>query len=187
MNVLGISITRTHSPIPKAAPIVLMAASLAVAATGTAYAAWSTQATGTGTATARTMAVPTITAGAASTGTLLYPGLTADGSTAGGDLSLTIANSNPFPVTISAIAPGTGNVTSNKGANCVDGASNPTGVSVISKSANLTGTNLTIPANSSGTSVTINKVVSMSTASADGCQGAVFSFPATGVTLTFTS
>jgi len=170
---------------------VAIAAGAAVAMTGgVAYAFWSATGTGSGSAAAASFVAPTIAAGAAPAGTLLYPGLTANGTTAGGDLSLKISNSNPFPVTITGITAGTGNVTSDKGTSCADGglAANATGVSVITKSSGLTGTtSLTIPASTNNVAVTISKVVSMSTASGDGCQGALFTFPATGVTLTFSS
>lgn len=169
---------------------VAVAACAAVAMTGgVAYAFWSTTGSGSGSAAARSFVAPTIAAGAAPAGTLLYPGLTANGTTAGGDLSLKISNTNPFPVTITGITAGTGNVTSDKGTSCADGglAANATGVSVITKASGLSGTNLTIPASTNNVAVTISQVVSMSTASGDGCQGATFTFPTTGVTLTFSS
>jgi hypothetical protein len=102
-------------------------------------------------------------------------------------LTLKINNTNPFAVTVTGVAPGTGSITSDAtGSTCQDPA-NPTGVSVITKSSGLTGTNLTIPANTSNVNVTINKVVSMSNSSVNACQGATFTIPNSGVVLTFSS
>jgi hypothetical protein len=168
--------------------LIAMGAVIAVTGgAGIALAAWTQTATGAGTAKARTLVAPTVAAGSSTVTSLLYPGLTADGSTVGGDLTLSVTNTNPFPVTITGVAPGTGNTTSDQGAACVDGGANPTGVTIITKNSGLAGTNLTIPANGSNVAVTINKVVSMSAASATGCQGAVFTLAAAGVSLNFSS
>ena len=97
-------------------------------------------------------------------------------------------NTNDFPITITGVAPGTGTNSSNAGTACSDvaPATNPTGVSVITKASGLTGTNLTIPKLSTA-AVTIAKVIGMTTASASGCQGAQINIPATGVVLTVVS
>jgi hypothetical protein len=170
--------------------MVAVGSTLALTAgAGVAYAAWTSSATGAGTSKATSFIAPTMAAGTAPAGQL-YPGLTADGSTVGGDVTVKVSNTNPFPVLITGIAAGTGAITSDAGANCTDqGANppNPTGVSIITKSSGLTGTNLTVPANTNNVNVTINKVASMSPSSATGCQSAQINFPSTYVVLSFSS
>jgi len=198
MNVLGlqISVARPSNRKVSLAAVAFGAISLAVMAGGTAYAYWTTTGTGSGTAQARVFTAPTVAAGTAPSGQL-FPGLTADGSTVGGDLVLSVSNSNPFPVTITGVSAGSGTITASGAlvvspetpaqANAACQASS--GVSIITKtSPSVTyaaGTN--IPAGANNFAVTIAKVVSMSTASVNECQGATFTLPSTGVNLTYSS
>ena len=197
MNILGLQITVAR-PSSRKVPlaVVIGAASLAVMAGGTAYAYWTTTGTGSGTAQARVFTAPTVAAGTAPAGQL-YPGLTADGSAVGGDLVLSVSNSNPFPVTITGVSAGTGTITAS-GALVVGAETQPqadaacqasSGVSIITKpSPSVTyGTGTSIPAGATNFAVTVSKVVSMSTASVNECQGATFTLPSTGVSLTYSS
>jgi hypothetical protein len=120
---------------------------------GTAYAVWSTTGTGAGTATARGFQAVTVTAGTAPAGQL-YPGLTADGSTAGGDLVVNANNPNPFPVSVSVLV------------SSVSGCTTP-GVSIPGSVT----ASFALPASSGTVSRTMSKVLSMSTASSSDCQG----------------
>lgn len=126
---------------------------------GTAYAFWSAAGTGSGAAAAGTMQPLTTSPATAASG-LLYPGST-------GDLRLTIANPNPFAVTVSSVV-GNGPVTSDKGAAC-DAS---TGVAFTDQ----TGLALVVPPGSSQ-SFTLAGSVTMDNSSDDSCQGAAFTVP----------
>ena len=128
---------------------------------GIAAAAWSSNGTGTATAKAATAQGVTTSAVAVTTG-LLYPGGT-------GDLFIKVDNSNPFPVRVTAVGAGAGSVTAAGGI----GSCSTHGVAL---SAAQTGLTFDIGASSSGTR-TFAGVVSMSTASESGCQGATFTIP----------
>ena len=128
---------------------------------GVAAAAWSSNGTGSATAKAATAQGVTTSAVAVTTG-LLYPGGT-------GDLVLQVNNPNPFPVRVSAVAAGSGSVTASGGI----GTCATHGVAL---SATQSGLTFDIAASSSGTR-TFAGVVSMSTASESGCQGATFTIP----------
>lgn len=192
MNILGLTIS--VDPAPKARwtrRVAALGTAIGITAVGgVAYAFWTTAGTGAATAQARSFTALTVSAGTAPAGQL-YPGLTADGSTVGGDLVLSVTNSNPFPVQITGVQAGTGAITVTNalgGANSTCAAS--TGVSIITKSSPTvvyqTGTS--VPANqATAFTVTIKNVVSMSTASVTECQGATFTFPSTGVSLNYTS
>ncbi|MBK5306268.1 MAG: hypothetical protein JJD92_06220 [Frankiaceae bacterium] len=181
--------------------IAVTAASAVMIGGGVAFAFWSTSGNGAGIAQAKTFAALTVTSGTAPTGQL-YPGLTADGTAAGGDLVLSVTNSNPFPVQITGIAPNgtpTFTVTGATINPAVAGQTGPqantacaatTGVSVITKTpltvVYQSGTS--VPANqSSAFTVTIKNVVSMGTASVTECQGASISFGSADVKFTYTS
>lgn len=136
------------------------AAAILVAAVGVAYAAWTAGGSGSGYAKATTaQALATIDV-SASTPATLYPGAT-------GNLKLEIDNPNPYPVRITSVS-GAGTITSDKGAAC-DAS---TGVSF----ANQSGLTLDVPGSSSAT-FTLSGAVSMSNASDNSCQGAVFTVP----------
>jgi hypothetical protein len=122
-----------------------------VMASGVAYAYWSATGTGTGTSQASTFAAVTVSAGAAPAGQL-YPGLVADGATAGGDLKVVTSNPNPFPVTAT--------LTLTSAAGCTTPA-------ITLKS----GTTVSLAANSTNVAQTLSKVVGMGTTASDDCQG----------------
>jgi hypothetical protein len=129
---------------------------------GIAYAAWTASGSGLGYAKATTAQGLTTLDASATTSASLYPGAT-------GDVRLKINNPNPYPVRITAVT-GAGTITSDKGAAC----NAATGVSFIDQ----TGLTLDIPASNSAT-FTLSGSVTMSNASDNSCQGAVFTIPVT--------
>ena len=138
--------------ITKSAPVVAVAAVVATIAAGSlAYAFWTTTGSGAGTAKAATLVAPTITGGTAPAGQL-YPGLTANG-TVGGDLVVSASNPNAFPITVT--------ITGGTFAGCTT-----TGVSIGSPAT------LSLAASAATAQYTIAKVLSMSQASTNDCQGA---------------
>jgi hypothetical protein len=135
---------------------------LAFVAVGVGIAAWSVTGSGTGYAKASTSAALTLSDASASTTADLFPG-------ASGTVKLRVSNPNPFPVRITAVA-GTGTITSDKGAAC-DAA---TGVTFVDQS----GLTLDLAANATNQVLTLaSGSVTMSNASDNSCQGAVFSIP----------
>lgn len=132
-----------------------------------AFAAWTATGTGEGYAKATTAQALTTVDVSASTTATLYPGAT-------GDVLIRIDNPNPYAVQVTDVA-GSGAITSDAGAGC-DAS---TGVSFSDQS----GLTLNVPAGSAA-SFTLTGSASMSNASANSCQGAVFTIP---VTLTGTS
>lgn len=124
-----------------------------------AVAYWAVTGTGSGAAQTSTMAAPTVTAGTVG-GTPLYPGLTANGTTAGGDLAVKITNSNPYAVTVTLTQDG-----------------QPTTCSTPSIS--LLGTPaLTVPVGAGATvEKTFTRVVTMGAGAGDDCQGKTLSIP----------
>jgi len=134
---------------------------LGVLAVGSiAYAAWTASGTGSGYAKATTAQALTTVDVSASTTAQLYPGGT-------GDVTLRIDNPNPYPVRVTSVS-GTGAITSDKGAAC-DAS---TGVTF----ADQTGQSLDVPAGSAVT-FTLSGAVTMSDASDNSCQGAIFTIP----------
>jgi hypothetical protein len=142
-------------------PAVVVGAAVAgVLLSGTAAVAyWSVTGTGSGSATSGTMTAPTVSAGTAS-GTLLYPGLTADGSTTGADLVVTASNPNPFPVTVTL---------SQNGA--ATGCATP--------AVTFRGGNITLLANATAATYKVDRSVSMGTTSSTDCQGKTITVPLT--------
>jgi hypothetical protein len=132
----------------------------AMLAAGVAFAAWTATGSGSGYAKATTAQALTTVDVSASTPATLYPGAT-------GNVKLSISNPNPYPVTVSSVS-GNGAITSDKGAAC----NASTGVTY----SNQTGLSLAVPAAGSAT-FTLAGAVSMSNASDDSCQGAVFTIP----------
>ena len=132
-----------------------------------AFAAWTATGAGEGYAKATTAQALTTVDVSASTTATLYPGAT-------GDVLIRIDNPNPYAVQVTDVA-GSGAITSDAGAGC-DAS---TGVSFSDQS----GLTLNVPAGSAA-SFTLTGSASMSNASANSCQGAVFTIP---VTLTGTS
>jgi hypothetical protein len=125
-----------------------------------AMAAWVTNGTGSGYARAGTAQALTTVDVSATTPATLYPG-------GNGNVRLSINNPNPYAVQVTAVAR-TGAITSDAGAAC-DAS---TGVTFTDQ----TGLALNVPASSAAT-FTLNNVVSMSNASDNSCQGAVFTIP----------
>ena len=148
--------------------VIALVGVIAVALAGIAIAAWVVSGSGTGYAKAGSSSALTLSDASASTSADLYPG-------AAGAVKLKVSNPNPFPVRITAVA-GNGAVTSDKGAGC-DAS---TGVSFTNQS----GLTLDLLANETNKVFTLPGAVSMSNASDNTCQGAVFSIP---VSVTATS
>lgn len=135
---------------------------LGVALVGSvAFAAWTATGNGSGYAEATTgLNVSTVSA---TTSAQLYPGKT-------GDVFIKIANPNPYPVTVTALA-ANGAITSDKGAAC----NLSTGVTYTAPPS----LSLVVPALSAGTQFTLSNAVTMTTASDNTCQGAIFTIPVT--------
>ncbi|GLY49738.1 hypothetical protein [Lentzea sp. NBRC 102530] len=127
--------------------VIVFAVATAVLGSGVAYAAWTSSGTGAATTKAGTAQAPVVTGGAVVTGTL-YPGGT-------GDAVVNVSNPNPYPVTITSIAP-TGTPT------C--------GVTFAER---FPGTQLA--ANSAPVAITFS--VAMALSAPNTCQGAVIDVP----------
>jgi hypothetical protein len=139
-----------------------LAAIAALVVTGILFAAWSTSGSGNGYAKAGTASALTIGDASASTSADLYPG-------ANGAVKVSVTNPNSFPVRITTVAKqAAGSITSDKGAAC----NASTGVTFTDQ----TGLTLNLAANTTST-FTLNNAVSMSNASDNTCQGAVFTIP----------
>ena len=133
---------------------------------GIAVAAWTSSGSGTANAKAGTAAAPTtgtLLASAFTSG-LLYPGGPA------GDAKILVNNPNPYPVKVSTVV-ANGTPTGSGGT----GTCTTTGVAWVSQSPT---TANSVPANGSAT-ISLPSAVTMSTASDDGCQGALFAIPVT--------
>jgi hypothetical protein len=142
--------------------IVAAVVAVAMIAVGVGIAAWSVTGSGTGYAKASTSSALTLSDASASTTADLYPG-------ASGTVKLKVSNPNPFPVRITAVS-GNGTITSDKGAAC-DAS---TGVAFVNQS----GLTLDLAANATNQVLTLaSGSVTMSNASDNSCQGAVFSIP----------
>lgn len=140
--------------------LVVAALATGVIAAGIAIGAWSVSGSGSGYAKAASGSALTLSDASASTTADLYPGAT-------GSVKLRVTNPNAFPVRITTVT-GTGAVTSDKGAAC-DAA---TGVTFSNQSSLA----LDLAAGAT-TTFTLSGAVSMSNASDNACQGAVFSVP----------
>jgi hypothetical protein len=143
-----------------------------MAAVGLVYAAWTTNGSGSAYAKAGTAAAISTVDVSASTTATLYPGVT-------GDVLIKLDNPNPYAVTVTAVT-GNGSIVADAGhAGCTT-----TGVTFTNQSS----LSLVIPAKSGGVDgvlqSTLTGAASMSNASLNACQGAVFTIP---VTLTGTS
>ncbi len=142
--------------------VVALAAIAALVGTGIVFAAWSTSGSGNGYAKAGSASALTIGDASASTTADLYPGAT-------GTVKLKVTNPNSFPVRITAVAKQTsGSITSDKGAAC----NASTGVTFTDQS----GLTLDLAAGATST-FTLSGAVSMSNASDNTCQGAIFTIP----------
>ncbi|MFS8098354.1 hypothetical protein LFM09_14565 [Lentzea alba] len=127
--------------------VIVFAVMTAALGSGVAYAAWTSSGTGSATTKAGTALAPVVTGGAVTTG-LLYPGGT-------GNAVVTVSNPNPYPVTVTSIAP-------NGPATCA-----------VSFTERFPGTQLA--ANSTPTAITFT--VSMGLNAANTCQGATIDVP----------
>lgn len=127
---------------------------------GIAAALWSANGNGSGQAKALTAQTLTVTASTATAD--LYPGFS------GGDVTFTITNPNPYPVSFSSMTPGA--ITSSDATNCP--ASN---ISVLSAS----GLGLSVAANATSPAQAIANVVTMAGSAPDGCQGVTFTIALT--------
>lgn len=157
MNIFGVTISVERDPAIQRKwskrAVAITVASATLVAGGVAYAAWTVAGTAAGTAKAGTLQAAVVAAGTAPVGQL-YPGLTANGSTTGGDLVVSASNPNPVAVVVTITGgtfAGTGCTTS--------------GVSIGSPAT------FNLAANAATAQVTIPKVLSMSTASTNNCQG----------------
>jgi hypothetical protein len=141
---------------------VVLAAVAALVVSGVLYAAWNTGGSGNGYAKATTAQSLTIGDASASTTADLYPGAT-------GTVKLRVTNPNPFPVRITTVTKQSGGtITSDKGAAC----NASTGVTFTDQ----TGLALDLAAGAAST-FTLSGAVSMSNASDNTCQGAIFTIP----------
>jgi hypothetical protein len=139
-----------------------VAASVGLLVTGVVVAAWSTSGSGNGYAHAASASSLGIGDASASTSADLYPG----GTTA---VKVKVTNPNSFPVRISSVAKQTvSSITSDKGPAC----NAATGVTFTDQ----TGLSLDLAAGATST-FTLSAAVSMSNASDNSCQGAVFTIP----------
>jgi hypothetical protein len=144
--------------------VVVLAAVVVLVLSSIVLAAWSTSGSGNGYAKAGTASALVIGDASASTTADLYPGAT------GGSVMLKVTNPNPFPVRITAVTlQSGGTITSNKGSAC-DAS---TGVTFTNKS----GLTLDLAASATNQVFTLTNAVSMSNASDNTCQGAVFTIP----------
>ena len=151
--------------------IGLGVASAGLFAAGIASAAWTATGDGAGYAKADTQDALTTADASGSTTAQLYPSAT-------GDLVLLVDNTNPYQVKITSVVNKAASfISSSAGTACTDasGSTNPTGVSF----ADQTGLSINVPANANDHLVTLDDVVSMTNASANGCQGATFTIPVT--------
>ena len=146
--------------IPRKAFVVLALLLSAVAASAV-IAAWVTNGTGPVYAKAQTSSNLTLSDASASTTADLYPGAT-------GSVKLKVTNPNPFPVRITSVAKQASAITSDKGAAC-DAS---TGVTFSDQ----TGLTLDVAAGATVT-LTLANAISMSNASDNSCQGALFTIP----------
>ena len=146
--------------IPRKAFVVLALLLSAVAASAV-IAAWVTNGTGPGYAKAQTSSNLTLSDASASTTADLYPGAT-------GSVKLKVTNPNPFPVRITSVAKQASAITSDKGAAC-DASSGVT-------FSDQTGLALDVAADATVT-LTLANAISMSNASDNSCQGALFTIP----------
>lgn len=117
---------------------------------------------------AKTAVNLTLSDASAATTADLYPG----GS---GDVKVKVTNPNPFAVTITNVSAAAGSIVSDAGATC----NSATGVSFT----NQTGLSLSLAAGATST-FTLSGAAAMTNASANACQGAIFTIP---VSITATS
>ncbi len=137
-----------------------LAALTVTVAGGMTLGAWTVSGSGDAYAKASTATALTIGDASASTTAQLYPG----GS---GDVKVKVTNPNAFDVTVTGVTR-TGSIASDKGAAC----NASTGVTFT----NQTGLTATVAAGATQT-LTLSGAASMSNASDNTCQGAIFTIP----------
>lgn len=142
---------------------VLLALVVAAVVAAVAIGSWLVSGSGTGYAKAGTASPITLSDASASTTGDLYPGGT-------GTVKIKVTNPNPFAVRITAVSLTSGGSITSSVAACNSGG---TGVSF----SNQSGLALDMPANSGPTTFSLANAVSMSNASDNNCQGAIFSIP----------
>lgn len=185
LNLLGlrVGIDRNPGSVVKwtRRTIVMGSAAALVMSGGVAYAFWSSTGAGTGTANAsQFQAVTANVTTVSSSATTLYPG---SGAT---PIIINIHNPNAFTVKVTGVTLTDGQVPSG-----VSGAKDSTACTAAASavtligSASVTGLTGTIPGNSDGT-VTVPGGVKMASSSAEGCEGASFTFT-TGIAVTATT
>ncbi|HEY3190897.1 MAG TPA: hypothetical protein VGJ70_25625 [Solirubrobacteraceae bacterium] len=135
---------------------------------GLVYAAWTSSGTGSAYVKAGTAQTLTTVDVSASTSATLYPG-------ASGDVLIKISNPNPYPVRVTGVS------LNGTSASITADASHSSCVTTGVSFSNQTGLTIDVPAKSGGTNgttqTTLTGAASMSNASDDGCQGAVFTVP----------
>jgi hypothetical protein len=143
---------RISAPRRRAAVIVGGAVAGVLLSGTAAVAYWSITGTGSGTAQSGTMIAPTVSAGTPS-GTALFPGLTANGTSTGGNLVVNASNPNSFAVTVTV-------------------ASSTSATGCTTPAVSFIGGTFTLPANSPSVPRTIANSVSMGTTASNDCQDA---------------
>jgi hypothetical protein len=150
--------------------IALAIVALALVAVGLVYAAWTTSGSGSAYGKAGSAQALTTLDASADTSATLYPGST-------GDVTLKISNPNPYAVQVTGVSLNGTNASITPDAQH-EGCTT-TGVSFTDQS----GLTVAVPAKSGGTNgtatATLSGAVSMSNASLNACQGAVFTIPVT--------
>ena len=136
-------------------------AAVVLLGSATAFAYWSATGSGSGSAGAATMASPVVSVGTV-TGTGLFPGLSANGTSIGGTLAVVASNPNPFPVTVTV---------SRDTASPVTGCATP--------DVSFAGGSFTLAANATDVQRTIAHSVSMGTNASNDCQGKTITIPLT--------
>jgi hypothetical protein len=140
--------------------VSIVVAGAILAGGGVAYSLWS--ANGTGPGQAEALQAQTLTVAAATGAADLYPGF------AGGDVSFTLTNTNPYPVTFDSMTAGA--VTSSDEANCSEAY-----VTVIDAA----GLTLSVLGDDTSGTLSIDDVVKMDALAPDACQGATFTIALT--------
>lgn len=143
--------------------ITAIAAAVVMGSSGVAAGLWSATGSGAGSLKAATAQALTVTAAAAPIGDL-YPG-------ASGTLQFTVANPNPYAVTLTSIAYGA--TTSSNEANCPASNLTPAAGGAL-------GTPITVPANGTSAAVSVPGALTLAATAPDACQGVTFT---TAVTL----
>jgi hypothetical protein len=136
----------------------------AVAVAGAAFAYFASSGSGSGGGHSGTLSAPTISASHATPTTALLPGGTAD-------VTLELSNPNAVALTVTSVA-ANGTISVSGGSGCTAGND---GVSFTTQS----GLSISVPAHAVNDVIDLPAAITMSSASASGCQGASFNVPVT--------